>query len=108
MKEKLKNFWEKIKKFWKKVWDYIKYLFQHPKTTLPAFLIAESIFWIPVWVPALIYFITGIEWMWGIVGAVCAFWAGPITPAIALQIGFIALVERWFIKIQEKKNKKEK
>lgn len=97
---------EKIKNFWKKVWEYIKYLWKHPKTTLPAFLIAETIFWIPVWVPAILALVIN-PWWWTAVTAVIAFWAGPFTPAIALQIGLIAAVERLIIKIKNKKEKKE-
>lgn len=89
-----------------RLWNYIKYLFKHPKTTLPAFCIAEVIFWIPVWVPALLALIFN-PWWWTVVGAVCAFWAGPFTPAIALQLGFIAAVERLIVKLQNKKEKKE-
>lgn len=96
----------KFKQFWKKVWDYIKYLWQHPKTTLPAFLIAEIIFWIPVWVPALLGILIS-SWWFSVATAVIIFWAGPITPAIGLQIAFIALVERTIVKIKEKKNEKK-
>ena len=88
----------KFKALMIKVWEYIKYLIKHPKTTLPAFLIAETIFWIPVWLPAVLYFITGEAWLWTIVGSVVLFWAGPITPAILLQVSFISLVERLITK----------
>lgn len=97
--------WQKLKNFWKKILDYIKYLWKHPSTTLPAFLIAETIFWIPVWVPFILGFIS--PWWWTITTAVIVFWAGPITPAIALQIGFIAAIERLIVKIKNKKEKKE-
>ena len=96
------KYMKKIKNFWKKIFDYIKYLWKHPKTTLPAFLIAEAIFWIPVWVPAILALVIN-PWWWTAVTAVIAFWAGPFTPAIALQIGLIAAVERLIIKIQNKK-----
>ena len=98
--------WQKLKNFWKKIFDYIIYLWKHPRTTLPAFLIAETLFWIPVWVPAILALVVN-PWWWTAVTAVIAFWAGPITPAIALQIGLIAAVERLIIKIQNRKEKKE-
>lgn len=97
---------EKIKLFWKRILDYIKYLWKNPRTTLPAFLIAEIIFWMPVWIPALLALIIS-PWWWTISLAVIAFWAGPITPAIALQIGFIAAIERLIVKIKNKKETKE-
>ena len=102
----MKNLLIKIKNFWLKVWEYVKYLWKHPKTTLPAFIIAELIFWSPVWVPAILA-LTISPWWWTVSTAVIAFWAGPFTPAIALQIGFIAALERLFVKIQSKKEKKE-
>ena len=102
----MKKFWNKFKAFWKRVWDYVVYLWKHPRTTLPAFLIAEIIFWIPFWVPALLALIVN-PWWWTVVGAVTAFWAGPFTPAIALQVGFIAALERLFVKLKKKKETKE-
>lgn len=96
---------EKFFKFWKKTGAYIKHLFINWRTTLPAFIIAESIFWLPVWLPALLYFILKIEWLWAISAMVVTFWAGPFTPAIGLQLGFIALIERWFTKSKNKKLK---
>ena len=102
----MKNIIIKIKNFWKRVWEYVKYLCKHPKTTLPAFLIAESIFWIPVWVPAILALCIN-PWWWTAVAAVMAFWAGPFTPAIALQIGFIAAIERLLVKIKTKRRKKK-
>lgn len=102
----MKKLWRSFKAFWIKVWNYIKYLCKHPRTTLPAFCIAELIFWIPFWVPALLAIIVN-PWWWTVVGAVTAFWAGPFTPAIALQVGFIALIERIFVKIKNRKEKKE-
>lgn len=109
---KFKNFWTKvwegIKSFWLKVWNYIKYIFAHPRDVLLPTLLAEIVFWIPVWVPALLA-LTISPWWWTAVTAVIAFWAGPFTPAIALQIGLIAAFERLWNKIIKKKikNKKE-
>lgn len=94
--------WQKLKNFWKKILDYIKYLWKHPRTTLPAFFIAEAIFWIPFWVPALLAILIS-SWWWSVVGIVVAFWCGPFTPAVPLQIAFIAAVERLITKIKNKK-----
>lgn len=96
---------EKLKKYWRKTKEYIKYLWQHPRTTLPAFLIAEAIFWTPFWVPALLAILIN-PWWWTVVGTVVAFWCGPFTPAVPLQIAFIAAVERLIVKIKNNKEKK--
>lgn len=96
----MKKFFEKFKTFWVKVWDYIKYLWKNPKTTLPAFIIAELLFWTPVWAPAILAIVIN-PWWWTVVTAVIAFWAGPVTPAIALQIGLIAAIERLIKKIKK-------
>lgn len=98
--------WQKLKNFWKKILDYIKYLWQHPRTTLPAFLIAEVIFWIPVWIPFILGFIN--PWWWTVSTAVIVFWAGPFTPAVALQIGFIAAVERLIVKIKKENEENDR
>jgi hypothetical protein len=88
----------KLLNFIKRIGAYVKHLFINWRTTLPAFVIAELIFWLPVWLPTLLYFILKVEWLLAITTAAIAFWAGPLTPAIALQLGLIALIERWFNK----------
>ena len=107
IKDKFKSFWQKFKDFWKGVWNYIKYLFQNPKDVLIPTLAAELVFWSPVWVCAIFALIFS-PWWWGVVTAVIAFWAGPFTPAIPLQIGLIAAFERIWNKIRKNKKKKEK
>ena len=97
---------EKIKKFWKSVWEYLKYLWKNPKTTLPAFCVAEIIFWMPVWIPFLLGLIINPWWYTIAIGTI-VFWAGPITPAIGCQIAFIVAVERLFNKIKKRKEKKK-
>jgi hypothetical protein len=93
---------KRIKAIWNKVIEYIKYLWRNPKTTFPAFLIAEAVFWLPVWLSA-IFALTISAWWWTVVGVVITFWAGPFTPALPLQIGLIAVVERIIVKIKNKK-----
>lgn len=97
----------KFTNFWKRAINYIKHLIVNWRTTLPAFLMAETIFWIPVWLPTLLYFILKIEWLWTISVSVVIFWSGPFTPAIGLQLAFIALFERWFTKHQSLKRKEK-
>ena len=95
----------KFKAFWLKIWNYIKYVFKHPKDTLLPALLAEIVFWMPVWIPAILALIIS-PWWWTVVGAVIAFWAGPLTPAIALQVGLIALFEKGWNRIRKKKENK--
>lgn len=95
----------KFKAFWLKIWNYIKYLFTHPRDVLLPFIAAEIIFWSPVWIPAILALIIS-PWWWSVSLAVIAFWAGPLTPAIGLQIAFIAMFERLFNKIRKKKENK--
>ena len=106
---KFKAFWVKawngFKHFWISVWNYIKYLFKNPKEVLIPTLAAELVFWAPVWVCAIFAFIFS-PWWWGVVTGVIAFWAGPFTPAIPLQLGLIAAFERIWNKIRKNKNKK--
>ena len=104
MKNFFKKIFENLKTFWKKLIDYIKELAKAPFSALLPALLAEIIFWIPVWVPALLAIIID-PWWWSAVGAVCAFWAGPFTPAIPLQLALIGV----FIKLfKNKKNKNKK
>lgn len=86
---------KKLKIFWEKTVNYIKYLFSNPKNILLPTLLAEILFWSPVWVSAILA-LTVSPWWWGAVTAVIAFWAGPFTPAIVLQLGLIAAFERLF------------
>lgn len=95
-----------MKKIFEKIINYIKYIFAHPRDLLLPFILAEIIFWIPVWIPAILALVIS-PWWWTIVGAVIAFWAGPITPAIPLQVGLIAAFERLFNKIKQKKEEGE-
>lgn len=64
------------------------------KNMLFWFIIAELIFWSPC-------IVTGImalynPYWWTVFGAICAFWAGPFTPAVALQLGLAALLKKIF------------
>ena len=49
-------------------------------------LVAETIFWSPVIVTALLALIIN-PWSWTICSAIMIFWAGPFTPAVPLQLG---------------------
>ena len=65
-------------------------------------LIGEAIFWIPVWIPAILAIIVN-PWWWSVASAVIVFWAGPFTPAMPLQFALILLLKKIHHKIRSKK-----
>ena len=83
MKERLRKTWKWLRKnvFNKEMFVFV--------------LIAEAIFWSPCIATGLMALIIN-PWYWGAFGAIIAFWAGPLTPAVPLQIGLaIALKKLW-------------
>lgn len=87
---------------------HIRYRFKTTfltKDMFLSFILAEVIFRIPVWIPALIS-VLGIYNLRSVVGLVLLFWAGPFTPAIPLQIGFAFIVKKVFTFIKRKVSKK--
>lgn len=89
----------KIKEKSKKVWQWLrKNAFN--KEMIFYILIAELIFWMPCIVTGMLA-VTVNAWWWGAFGMICAFWAGPFTPAVPLQIGLALLIK----KIVERKKK---
>jgi len=92
MKEKFKKFWRWARK---NVLNKEMFIFV---------VIAELIFWSPCIVTALLA-VTISPWYWTVFGAICAFWAGPFTPAVVLQLGLaVALKKLWHL-ITKKKHK---
>lgn len=89
--------WTKNVEFWKSVWEFIKSIFKQPADVIFPTIIAELVFWIPLWVPAILA-LTISPWWWTVCTGVIAFWAGPFTPAMLLQFGLITI----FIKIWKK------
>ena len=90
---------EKIKKIWK--WLRVNAL---NKQMIVYVLIAEVIFWSPCIVSALLA-LTINPWWWSVFSAICAFWAGPITPAVPLQIGLAVFIKK--IVERDKKNERK-
>lgn len=83
-----------MKSRFKKTWAWLrKNIFT--KDMLLYVLIAEAIFWSPCIVTGILA-VTIDAWWWTAFGAVCAFWAGPFTPAVPLQIGLALLLKRIF------------
>lgn len=89
----------KVKERTKKVWQWLRKNALN-KQMIVYVLIAEAIFWSPCVVTALLALIVN-PWWWTTFGAICAFWAGPFTPAVPLQIGLAVLIK----KIVERKKK---
>ena len=89
----------KVKERTKKVWQWLRKNALN-KQMIMYVLIAEAIFWSPCVVTALLALIVN-PWWWTAFGAICAFWAGPFTPAVPLQIGLAVLIK----KIVERKKK---
>ena len=63
-------------------------------------LIAELIFWSPCIVTGILA-VTISPWYWTVFGGICAFWSGPFTPAVPLQIALAVFIK----KIVERKGK---
>lgn len=61
-----------------------------------------------VWIPYLLALITNNKWWWGVGSACWIFWAGPGTPFTAIAIGITLGIKKLYLKIKNKKNKKEK
>ena len=89
----------KVKERTKKVWQWLRKNALN-KQMIVYVLIAEAIFWSPCVVTALLALIVN-PWWWTAFGVICAFWAGPFTPAVPLQIGLAVLIK----KIVERKKK---
>lgn len=69
-------------------------------------LIAELIFWSPVLVCSILA-LTINPWFWTASGSIIAFWAGPFTPAVPLQIGLAIFLKKLWQIIRKKWHKKE-
>lgn len=87
MKEKLKRLWQWLRKnvLNKEMFIWV--------------IIAELIFWSPCIVTGLLAIIID-PWWWTAFGAICAFWAGPFTPAVPLQIALALGLKKLYEKIK--------
>lgn len=94
MKEKLKRLWRWLRK------EVLN------KQMIVYVIIAELIFWSPVIVCALLSLIVN-QWFWTATIAIIAFWAGPFTPAVPLQLGLAILLKKIVEKIKTRRHKKD-
>lgn len=77
------------------------------KEMLVYVLIAEALFWSPCIVTAILA-VTISRWWWTAFGSICAFWAGPFTPAVPLQLGLAVSLKTIHSKIKRRKNDNSK
>ena len=91
MKERLKKAWRWLRK------NVIN------KDMLLWIIIAEGLFWSPCIVTAALAIFVN-KWWWTAFGAIIAFWAGPFTPAVPLQLGLALLLKKIYNKFRGKKN----
>lgn len=89
----------KVKERTRKVWCWLRKNALN-KQMIVYVLIAEAIFWSPCVVTASLALIVNL-WWWSAFVAICAFWAGPFTPAVPLQIALAVAIK----KIVERKKK---
>ena len=73
--------------------------------TILLFLIVMAVIGCEVWVPYLIYFITGSEWWLGIGSACWLFWLGPGTPFLELCIAITLWIRGLMIKRIRRRNR---
>ncbi len=86
----------KIKEKFKELWAWLKREV-FTKNMLFAFIVSELIFWSPCIVLGILAVTIDVKF-WVAFGAVCAFWAAPLTPAVPLQIGLAVILKKLFKK----------
>ena len=102
---KLRTFWQSFKVKTKNRWKWLRKNVIN-KEMFFWVIIAELIFWSPCIVTAALAVFHSKYW-WTVFGSVIAFWSGPFTPAIPLQLG-LALVLKKIFSICKRKEKDDK
>ena len=69
-------------------------------------IIAEIIFWSPCIITGILA-ITVNQWWWTAFGAIIAFWSGPFTPAVPIQLALAAGLKGIYRKIKRKKENEQ-
>ena len=76
----------KLKQLFTKLFTWLKSeIKQNGKSFIVCLVIAEAIFWSPSIITGFLALFID-PWWWTAFGAIAAFWSGPFTPAIPLQI----------------------
>lgn len=83
-----------MKKRFKRLWLWLRREI-FVKDMILYIAIAQVIFWSPVIVTAILA-VTINSWFWTVSVSMVAFWAGPFTPAIPLQMGLAVLIKKIF------------
>lgn len=91
MKTKLKRLWKWLKK------EVLN------KEMIHYVIIAELIFWSPAIIFAILALLIK-PWFWSLFGSYIAFWAGPFTPGIPIQLGLAVGLKKLVKRIKFKKN----
>ena len=84
----------KVKERTKKLWRWLRANAIN-KEMIFYLLIAELIFWSPCIVVGILA-VSVSAWWWTVFAGICAFWAGPVTPAVPLQLGLAVLLKKIF------------
>lgn len=89
----------------KKLWAWLRREILN-KNMLLWLLIAEVIFWSPCIVGAGLA-LTVNEWYWTVPAVYIAFWLGPFTPAIPIQLGFAYALKKFAAFLKNKFGRKQ-
>lgn len=89
----MRHLWNKLKAFWRWLWHQLR-----DWHNLVIFAATAAVLSCEVWIPYVVWAITGNKW-WLAVGSVCwAFWLAPFTPfvplCIAITSGIRAIADR--------------
>ncbi|MCM1368255.1 MAG: hypothetical protein NC184_05565 [Roseburia sp.] len=93
----------KAKERLKKIWAWLRREVLNKRMVLWV-IIAELIFWSPC-IVGIALAITIDPWYWTIPTVYAAFWAGPFTPAIPLQLGLAYGLKKIADAVRRRKNK---
>lgn len=89
----------------KKLWAFLRREILN-KRMLLWLIIAEIIFWSPCIVGCILA-LTVNPWFWTIPTVYAAFWAGPFTPAVPLQLGLAYGLKKIADAIKKRRNKRK-
>lgn len=92
----------KIKLKLKNTWQWLRKNVLN-KSMFFSVCLAELIFWSPCIVTAILGIFVN-SWYWTAFGAICAFWAGPFTPAVPLQLALAVAIKKLINKIKKVKD----
>ncbi len=95
----------KMRERLKKLWAWLRKEILN-KDMLLWIIIAEIIFWSPCIVGFVLALVIN-PWFWTIPTVYAAFWAGPFTPAVPLQLGLAYGLKKIADAIKKRRNKRK-